>query len=113
MTAEDRDKIMSTIGRREAEIIEKFFVRYADRYHSDSGTFKFLSAENIVREGISHYTICMCFSDDVVDNVYRLFVWLDDADILHVTNEKFEDVTLFAEENGWSEDDVRHIKYGE
>ena len=41
-----------------------------------------------------------------------LTAWVDENDVLHIENDRYEDITKYAEESDWTEEDVNFIKYG-
>ena len=86
------------------KIIDAFYSRYVEHYDMSCDDYDCLRAYyNIENE------LRVMFSKGMI----HLIVWLDEnTDELHISNQKGEELTDFADEYGWTEADVRKIRFG-
>lgn len=88
------------------EILRRFNDNYYKEYYNDYGTFD--KIEFTFNETLKDYVVRLY---NAYDN-YWLYVCLSDDGRLYILNEDYEDITLYANENGWNEEDVNKIRYG-
>lgn len=83
------------------EVIEAFLERYT-RYVNENGDYtQITTIEDKVQFTFTNY----------LGSSYTLTAWISEGE-LHIENDKGESVFDYAEENEWSESDVRFMKYG-
>ena len=83
------------------EVIEAFLGRYT-RYVNENGDYtQITTIEDKVQFTFTNY----------LGSSYNLLAWINEGE-LHIENDRGESVFDYAEENEWSESDVRFIKFG-
>ena len=84
--------------------LNAYINRYAHRYNSDCTDFYKLSSYADAEKTVIEVSIAD----------YSHIAWLDDNDELHIVNSKTgESILDYAVENGWSEEDVSYIRFGD
>lgn len=84
------------------KIISAFTERYIKYDSERSDYYKINAYEDAFKQVVEFFI-----------NDYSLIVWLDEYEGLHIVNSKtHQSVFDYAEENGWSWEDVQYMKFG-
>lgn len=99
-----KENQISEEEKKQYQKISMAFERYVDSYNNDQGTIYPVLH-------ISSYKDCSAIVFHNSYDDYNLIAYIKDG-VLEIDNERGESIYDYAEENGWSQNDVYYMKHG-
>lgn len=99
-----KENQISEEEKKQYQEISKAFERYVDSYNNDQGAIYPVLH-------ISSYKDCLAIVFHNSYDNYNLIVYIKDG-VLEIDNERGESIYDYAEEQGWSQDDVYYMQHG-